>query len=74
MHKAVTGLVEAKSYSLFKGDWSIDIVTEQLWLDNDSVVTVVTWQQHSDRAANGSVVIVLLAVNISDWRNGSFAV
>ena len=43
-----------------------DTVTTQ-WLDSDSVVTVDKCQQHGEWAANDSVVIVLLAVNNSDY-------
>ena len=36
------------------------------WLDSDGVVTIANYQEHSDWAANGSVVTVLPAVNIGD--------
>ena len=43
------------------------VTYEAQWLDSNIVVTVANCQQHSDRAANGNVVAVLLAVYNSDY-------
>ena len=42
-------------------------VTTQ-WQDSESVVTVANCRQHSDKAANGSVVTVQPAVNNGDYN------